>query len=215
MMKITITHNLDRMKPDLQAERKRVEAATFAARASTAKTLKERLRAQVTSAGLGGRVAKTWRSKTFNDGDGLNGAAFVWSKAPHIVDGFERGAIVHAKGKRWLAIPTQAAPKRGAGGNRATAANLAGRFKLKFIQVSGTRAVLVAENVRVSERTRRATRQAANPYLKSGQLRSGLASVVMFVLVRQVKLPKKLDVETIAKEGPGLLIKAMAASLKG
>lgn len=72
--------------------------------------LKTELRADVTDAGLGQRLANTWRGKTYPEGGiSLEAASFVWSKAPNIVDAFDRGVTIKSNRGLWLAIPTPVA----------------------------------------------------------------------------------------------------------
>ena len=60
-------------------------AVTAGVRAATT-GLKTELRAQVTSAGLGQRLANTWRSRIYPEGQqSLGAAGFVWSKAPNLI----------------------------------------------------------------------------------------------------------------------------------
>ena len=138
--------------------------------------LKTDLRGQVTRARLGGRLAKTWRGQVYEN-DGINAAGFVWSKAPKIVRAFDEGAIIRAKSGRWLAIPTEHAPRRGTsvGGRssmtrRISPKSYVRRDRLRFVPVNPRLALLV-------ERRR-------------GK------SLVMFILVKQVKLKKRLDVKS-------------------
>ena len=81
---------------------------------------KRRLRQQVTRAGLGERLAKTWRGKVYPGArvETFEPAGVIWSKAPHIVRAFSEGRPIRSKASGgWLAIPTDLAPptrKRGA-----------------------------------------------------------------------------------------------------
>src|SRR5579884_2686399 len=76
--------------------------------------LKVDLRADVVDAGLGQRLANTWRGKTYPEGGiSLEAASFVWSKAPNIVDAFDRGVTIKSSRGPWLAIPTAAAGMKG------------------------------------------------------------------------------------------------------
>jgi hypothetical protein len=76
--------------------------------------LKADLREQVTGAGLGQRLARTWRGKRFPENHpSMNAAAYVWSKAPDIIDGFDRGPTIRTvHGGKYLVIPTTNVPKR-------------------------------------------------------------------------------------------------------
>ena len=73
--------------PDLaammQAEVLAGERAVTAAMRQAGSDLKADWRGQITSAGLGQRLARSIRNKTYPErGESLDAAAFIWSKAP-------------------------------------------------------------------------------------------------------------------------------------
>lgn len=166
------------------------------------------LRAQVRQAGLGGRVANAWREKVY-PGAGkvsLGAAGLVYSKAPDIVRAFDEGAVIRSANGFWLAIPTPQAPKRGEGGKKLTPSNFPEhRFgPLRFIPAvkgngrSGRVALLVVDNVRIGK-SGKARAVKGGSFTKRGRLKKGLASTVMFILVPQVRLTKRLDVDRVEK----------------
>lgn len=73
--------------------------------------LKDGLRQQVLSAGLGSRLANTWRARTFPERKAsLHPTGYAWSNAPQVVDYFNRGPeVVPVNGHKYLAIPTREA----------------------------------------------------------------------------------------------------------
>ena len=84
-------------------------AASRAVRQET-EALKQELRTQVTTA-FGGKargIANAWRAQVFpRTGVSLRAAGLVWTKTPLVIDAFERGALIRAKGgQKFLAIPT-------------------------------------------------------------------------------------------------------------
>lgn len=189
------------MKADLKAEMRQIEKAVTSGIKEAGDGLKGSLRRQVISAGLGPRLARTWRSRAYPN-KGHDAASLVWSKAPQIVRTFDRGAVIKSKSGFWLAIPTAAAPKRGVGGKRITPSNFPEhRFgPLRFIYRKGQPSLLVVDGVRVSGKTGRVGRRAkGGSYTKSGRIKSGITTVVMFVMVPQVKMPKRLDVRRAAE----------------
>ena len=117
-MKLTATM-VGSLKADMRAELRRIERAVPDGVKAAGDGLKGSLRKQVVAAGLGARLSRTWRGKTYVN-KGHDAASFVWSKAPQIALAFDKGAVIKGKGGRWLAIPTPAAPKRGVGGKRIT-----------------------------------------------------------------------------------------------
>ncbi len=83
-------------------------------------------RAQITRAGLGHRLPRTIRNRTYpTSGDSINAAAFIWSNAPEILNAHDRGALIRSKSGFWLAIPTEAAGKGPRGARLAALATIA------------------------------------------------------------------------------------------
>jgi Family of unknown function (DUF6441) len=203
----------------LQAEVRAGErAATRAVREET-DALKRELRGQVAAAfGTKGRgIASAWRSAIYpRFGVSLRPAGLVWSKTPVIVDAFERGALIRAKGSKFLAIPTgfnAARGHRGRGGKglRVTPSQMAasgqaflrpfrsGRGYVWCLPLRG------ATSLGNGRRPRRRTLLFAGGIAEVGtanrkgreawardMLRKGM--VPMFILLPQVKLTKRLDV---------------------
>ena len=194
-MKLTATM-VGSLKADMQAELRRIERAVPDGVKAAGDGLKGSLRKQVVAAGLGARLSRTWRGKTYVN-KGHDAASLVWSKAPQIALAFDKGVVIKGKGGNWLAIPTPAAPKRGVGGKRITPATFptARHGPLRMVRRSGRAALLVVDGVRVSAQSGRVGRQAkGGGRTKSGSFKQGIATVAMFVLVPQVKLKKRLNV---------------------
>jgi hypothetical protein len=197
------------------AEADAARSVTDAMREATA-GLKGDLRADVVDAGLGQRLANTWRGKTYPEsGASLEAASFVWSKAPNIVDAFDRGVTIKSARGFWLAIPTPAAGLKGlsatGGMKRITPGGWERRtgMRLRFVYRRGRPSLLVADNARLSKKG------LARPNI--GRTRAGAqftrlkgrATVVVFILVPQVTLQKRLDIASAARQWadrvPGLL----------
>ncbi len=161
--------------------------------------LKADLRADVVDAGLGQRVANP------EGGISLEAASFVWSKAPNIADAFDRGVTIKSSRGFWLAIPTPAAGVKGISATgtrqRITPGGWERRtgMRLRFIFRKSGPSLLVADNVRLSKKG------LAKPNI--GRTRSGAqftrlkgrATVVVFILVPQVTLQKRLDIASAAR----------------
>ena len=159
-------------------------AATVAVRQAGA-GLKAAWRAQIIGAGLGTRLAKTIRSQTYpRSGQSLNAAVVVWSKAPVIVGAHDTGPLIRSKDGFWLAIPTEAAG-RGLRGGRITPGEWERRrgLRLRFVYRRTGPSLLVAEG-RLNKRG-----QAVVSRSKTGR---GKVTAPIFLLVPQVKLPKRL-----------------------
>lgn len=169
----------------------------------TAQETKLALRADVMRAGLGRKVANSWRSQSYPpDRESLRAAAIIWSKAEHLIEAFDGGATIKAERKKWLAIPTEFAPKRvGRKSKRITPSNWPEQRygKLRFVQHPRKKtAMLVVDNQRRRGGKARQAKQTmfqlsrSKRALASGR---GLFTVPMFILVPQVRMRKRLNVE--------------------
>ena len=149
--------------------------------------LKSAWRTQITGAGLGQRLANTIRSQTYPKGrNSLDAAALVWSNAPVIIGAHDTGPLIRSASGLWLAIPLPAAGKA-LGGKRITPAMWEQKtgLKLRFVYRSRGPSLLVADAVRLNTRGHAAVSKS-----KTGK---GQVTAPIFILVRQVKLPKRLD----------------------
>ena len=171
-MKLTLD-----IRPDLgalmAAEIATGERAVTAAVREAGVGLKLGWSGQITGAGLGARLANSIRSEVFpKAGVSLNAAAVVWSKAPVIIGAHDAGPLIRARNGLWLAIPTPVAGKA-LGGRRITPAaweRKAG-LRLRFVLRRNRPSLFVAPTSYVS----------------------GTSGTPIFLLVPQVKLPKRLD----------------------
>lgn len=183
------------MKEETAAAEKAVTLGVVAASSG----LKAELRAQVTRAGLGEKMARTWKQRRYpSSGFSLGAAGLVYADMPQVIRAFNDGVtITNAKGT-FLAIPTPAAPKRGVGGKRINPDNFPEHSlgRLRFIYRKGAPSLLVVENLRASTGKRGGYRKASESALKSGR---GITTVVMFILLPQVTLKKRLDIDGAAE----------------
>ena len=195
------------MTPDLvaamAAEVQAGERAVTAAMREAGTGLKTAWRGQITGAGLGRRLANSIRSQTYpKAGESLNAAALVWSKAPVIVGAHDTGPLIRSKDGFWLAIPTEAAG-RGLRGAKLTPGEWERRrgVRLRFVYRRRGPSLLVAEGRLNSRGLGVASRS------KTGR---GRTTVPIFLLVPQVKLPKRLDLDRYAERAldsvPGLIV---------
>jgi len=176
--------------PDLvalmAAEIKAGERAVTAAMREAGTGLKDAWRAQITGVGLGARLARTIRSEQFPKGKpSLSAAALVWSKAPVIIGAHDTGPLIRSKNGFWLTIPLSAAGKSLRGG-RITPGEWERRsgLRLRFVYRRAGPSLLVAEG-RLNTKGRAVASRS-----KTGR---GATTVPIFLLVPQVKLPKRLD----------------------
>ena len=179
-------------------EIKDAEDAVTAAMRQAADGLKADLRRQVTEAGMGQRLANTWRAELYPKGrKSIKAAGFVFTRAPTIIRAFDQGAVIKSKHGFWLAIPTPAAGT-GPRAKRMTPGlweQMHGS-RLRFIYRRGAPSLLVAENMRVRTGKRGGFAKGSASALRTGR---GMTSVVMFILVPQVSLRKRLDVNAAAE----------------
>ncbi len=109
----------------------------------------------------------------------------VWSKAPVIIGAHDTGPLIRSRNGFWLAIPLPAAGKSLQGG-RITPGEWERRsgLRLRFVYRRAGPSLLVAER-RLNTKGRAVASRS-----KTGR---GATTVPIFLLVPQVKLPKRLD----------------------
>lgn len=202
----TIIGDLGRIMAE---EVKAAEKAVTAGVGEAAEGLKAELRTQITNAGLGPRLARTWRSETYPKGqDSISAAGLVWSKAPGIIRVYENGAVIRSRNGFYLAIPTAAAGRFGDGGRKITPGGWERRTgqRLRFVYRRNAASLLVADNMRARTGKRGGYSRASAAALRSGR---GLVTVPIFILVPQVTVRKRLDVASAANRWvdrlPGLV----------
>ncbi len=180
------------------------ERAVTAAMREAGTGLKTAWRTQITGAGLGRRLANSIRNQTFpRSGESLDAAALVWSKAPVIVGAHDSGPLIRSKDGFYLAIPTEAAGS-GLRGRRITPGEWERRrgLRLRFVYRRQGPSLLVADRARINTRG-----QAVASRSKTGR---NQVTAPIFLLVPQVKLPKRLDLNRDAEQAldsvPALIV---------
>ena len=188
----------------MKAEMEAAERAVTAGISEAATGLQTAWRGQITSASLGKSLANSIRKKLYpTTGASIRAAAVVYSNASKVVDAFDRGVIIRSKNGFWLAIPTAAAGKKGVGNQRITPGGWEQRTgqRLRFVFRRGQPSLLVAE-------TR--LNSTGRAVVSKSKTSRGLATVPIFILVPQVKLPKRLSLDGPAREAearlPGLIV---------
>jgi Family of unknown function (DUF6441) len=189
------------LQADMQVELRNIERAVAAGTRDAGRGLRTELRRQVSSAGLGQRLTNSWRDKHYPNRK-LDAASLVYTKAPQIIRAFDEGAVVRSRRGRFLAIPTENAPRKGTDGRRISPSTFPEhRFgRLRFVPRQTGPSLLVVDGLGASFSRKtgqsRGFRRATDRARRSGQ---GLTTVVMFLLVPQVKLGKRLDVARAAE----------------
>ena len=185
----------------MRSEMRAAERAVVSGIGRATDGLKREMRAQVAAAGLGRRLANSWRGRLYENRK-LDAAGLVHTRAPMIMRAHDEGAVIRGRNGRFLALPTAGAPRRGVGGRRISPATFpVQRFgPLRFVdRGAGRPPLLVVDHVRIGARTGRVGRRAkGGGYTRRGRLKTGMTTVVMFVLVPQVRLRKRLDFEHAA-----------------
>lgn len=176
------------MKQEIAA----AEAAVTAGVKDVATGLQTDLRQQVTSAGLGQGVANAWQVKFYPSGKSLKAAGFIYTKAPNIVYAFNYGVTIRSAKGFFLAVPTPAAPKRGTDGKRISPSNFpeSGLGRLRFVYRPGRPSLLVVDDLRA-----RTGKRGGFARIPDSARQRGAATVVMFILLPQVSMKKKLDMD--------------------
>jgi hypothetical protein len=189
------------LQADMQAELRDLQRAVATGTKTAGQGLRTELRRQVASAGLGQRLANSWRDRHYPNQQ-LDAASLIYTKAPQIIRAFDEGAVIRSKRGRSLAITTENAPRKGTDGRRISPSTFPEhRFgSLRFVPRQSGPSLLVVDGLRPSFSRKsgelRGFRRATDRAGRSGQ---GLTTVVMFLLVPQVKLSKRLDVARAAE----------------
>jgi len=195
-----------------EAEGALAAAATRAMKEATPELVRE-LRAQVTSAGLGGRLANTWRHRVYPDQGAQRGslepAGFVWSRAPDIISSFVRGATIRPLGgRKYLFIPTDNVPRRsGRRGStkRMTPTEVEYAFNQDLFIRNGRQGRKLAFIRTVAARSGRGRRRGTAGRLAQGRK---LEETLMFVLVRTARMPRLLDLDGPAQRAANRFVAA-------
>ncbi|WIY52457.1 DUF6441 family protein [Devosia sp. YIM 151766] len=195
------------MREEFAAGEKAVKSAMSAA----GKGIQDGWRSQIMTAGLGLRLPRTIRTRSYPIGqNSMNSAALVWANAPEIISAFDRGVTIRSNDGFWLAIPTPEAGNKGVGRARITPGGYEQRtgLRLRFVYRENGPSLLVADGARLDSRGRAVMSRAK---VRADGTQRGAVTAVIFWLVPQVTLPKKLDltrdIDTWATRIPDLIVK--------
>lgn len=190
--------------------------AVTAAVAGVTEGAKTDLRRQIAGALEGGRAPNMVGSDVFprSGRHSLKAAGSIYprgARAELILRAHTDGSVIKAREGQWLAIPTDAVPLDPTAPRQSTRRmspmDVEGQLNrdLRFVPVRRGLALLVADNM-VAGRRAGTWRGATEKRRASGR---GLATVIMFYLVRQARLRPKLTpnriVETWAGRVPELI----------
>jgi hypothetical protein len=173
-----------------------VAIAATAAMKEVGEGLCNDFRQDVIKAGLGRKLANTWRFQVYpSHGKSLDPAAVVWSKAPKILDAFDRNPnIVPVNGGKMLAIPTKNTPNKHARGGATpmTPVEVEALYNQDLILRPGRLGHYYAFVNVVAGKSGRGFRQATRGRLAQGRKPE---LVQMFVLVKSVRPGKRVDIQ--------------------
>lgn len=202
--------DLARIEAEMRAQT--AKDMTQAMRTAT-EHLKSVLRSQVEEAGMGRRLANTWRGQVYPKGrNAIDPAGFAWTKAPKIIDAFARGATIRpVNGAKFLWLPTRNVPR--AGRNRKmTPDQVDSLYNAEFvIRPSRRRGVYLAFIPVVAANSGRGFREAT---ARRNKGRSNLKArktqlVHMFTLVPETKMPLRFDLNAAAEAGAARFVAEM------
>jgi hypothetical protein len=235
---VRLTAAIGDLRKVLAAEVRAGERAAMSTVRTETEQVKAELRTQVTTAFSGNArgIANAWRSQIFpRSGQSLRPAGLIWTKVPNVIDAFERGVLIRAKGgRKFLAIPTgfnaaRGRRGRGAKGMRVTPAQMVASGQAFLRPFKSGRGFVwclplyEARGIGRGRRGRGRTQLIAGGIAEIGtgnrkgreawaqnMLERGI--VPMFLLLPQVKLTKRLDVKGAAERGlrrlPGRFVAA-------
>jgi hypothetical protein len=168
---------------------------------------KTRLRQQVTRAGLGERLSKTWRGKVYPGAkvETLEPAGVIWSKAPHIVRAFRDGGTISAQARgatARLIIPTEFTPvsrRRGARRRKMTLDEFTAEFGkvLRPIKAPGSGGRVLYLIADKGFRKSRGKRGGSRQIKAGGRIKA--EPLLMFIAVKSVRLRPRLDVKHVER----------------
>jgi hypothetical protein len=208
----TIDGDLNAIATEILQE---AEAAVTRGVFAAGRGLRDDWRGQVRGAGLGSRLANTVRQADFpRSGASLRAASLVWTKAPDILHAFDGGVLIRGKDGLWLAIPLPAAGITGLGRQRITPWRWEQRtgLRLRFVYRRNGPSLLVADDARLNSRGLAAAKGGRR---RRDGILTGAQTVPVFLLLRQVKMPKKLDLNGLAREATARLPGAILGAWKG
>jgi hypothetical protein len=137
------------LQANMRAELGDIERAASNGTRDAGRGLKTELRRQVSTTGLGQRLANNWRDRHYPNRK-LDAASLVYTKAPQIIRAFDEGALIRSRRGRFLAIPTENAPRKGTDGKRISPSTFPEhRFgPLRFVPRPSGPSLLVVDGLR-------------------------------------------------------------------
>jgi hypothetical protein len=175
----------------MKAEQLAITTASRRTITNASLEVRNELRAQTEASGLG-KLSKTWKNRNYIE----DLAAVIYPDSPRPIQAFINGGVFTSPDGKWLAIPTDAAPKKGTGGKKISPSTFpeAALGKLRFVYISGKVSLLVVDNLKARNGKRPGFGKASATALKTGR---GLATVIMFILVPRINIRKRIDINAV------------------
>ena len=146
-------------------------------------------RQDVRRAGLGDRLANTWRTRVYpRRGESWHPTVHVWSNAPMLAAAHADGGTIAPKAGKFLAIPTENVARKG--GRRRTPLDIESEFNQDLIIKPTRHPNVFLALVRAVRARSRGFRSASARRRAQGRAEQLLP---MFILVRQVTLMPRLN----------------------
>lgn len=224
-----ITGNVEiHLTAALNDERKLLQASLTSAMRVASGAVRDELRGQVRAAGIGKGLEKAWQVVTYpKEGKtSLGPAGLVFSKASLLHAVYADGALISARNGRYLAIPTREAEALGFATTNTTrpgplgstgtggiprresqvqrAIQRLGAKNVRFVPIQGGRQLVVYH---VPD-----GRGPGRSFPKKVGFKRGI-DVPLFVLVPQVRLRPRLDIEGVRSRAGDVLAAQVAAAL--
>jgi hypothetical protein len=189
------------LQVDMTAELRDIERAVATGTRAAGRGLKTEFRRQVSSVGLGQRLANSWRDRQLPEPE-------TRRREPGLHQGvadhpcFRPGRGDPEQARALSCDPDRERTEEGTDGRRIKPSTFPEHRlgPLRFVPRPSGPSLLVVDGLRASFSRQtgqlRGFRRATDRVRRSGQ---GLTTVVMFLLVPQVKLPKRLDVARAAE----------------
>lgn len=189
-----------RLADDLEADREKVARGHTRGIRLATEALKHALRRQVRAAGLGDGLANSIRGEVYpKRKDSLSAVGSVFARGSGRILTGHHGALVRpANGRSYLAIPTGNVPRRRRSGGfgskgQANPFEVETVFNQDLVFVPGPRGTVLAFVDAVKSRGKRG---GYRPPTKGRTKSRNVERVLMFVLVPQVRLRRRLDFES-------------------
>lgn len=190
---IKFDSNLDKYAHDVHLRIARGARTAAERQAARAKVL---LRQDVVAGGLGEKVANAWRADIYPKSPAAHThapAVQVYTKAPDIVTAFGQDTVIQHHDGLYLAIPTKNTPRIGR--RYATPLDVEVMFNQDLIFLPGRGQQRLAFVDAVKSKSGKKWRRATS--FRTGKQNRKKELVLMFVMVRQVHLRKRLDWQDI------------------